>query len=124
MNANQTGALIFSWTGTRAGREGKGLEVFAKAGQYYEGLEKQGRITGTRVYLPVTGTSNGGQYIVEGNLKALLDLTTDDEFTRLAQEASLTTNDFSMNICVGGSPDSLSEGIGNYVTLLQDQGLL
>lgn len=123
MNPNQSGAIIFSWTGNKVGREGKGLEVFGKAGQYYEGLEKAGRITGTRVYLPLTG-GIGGLYVVEGNVHALLELTTDDEFTRLAQEASLVTEGFQMNICVGGSPDSLAEGMGNFVTLLQDQGLL
>ena len=123
MNANQTGAIIFSWTGNKAGREGKGLGVFAKAGEYYERLEKAGTISGTRVYLPMTG-GNGGQYVVEGKLRGLLELATDDEFTRLAQEAALVTEGFRMDIYVGGSPDSLTEGMGNFVTLLQEQGLL
>ena len=122
MNPNQTGAIIFSWSGNKAGREAKGLEVFAKAGQYYEGLEKAGRISGTRVYLPLTGGT--GMYVVEGNLRALLELTTEDEFSRLAQEASLATENFQMNVSVGGGADSLAEGMGNFVTLLQDQGLL
>lgn len=122
MNPNQTGAIIFSWSGNKAGREAKGLEVFAKAGQYYEGLEKAGRISGTRVYLPLTGGT--GMYVVEGNVRSLLELTTDDEFSRLAQEAGLATENFQMNVVLGGSPDSLAEGMGNFVTLLQDQGLL
>jgi len=123
MNPNQTGAIIFSWTGTAAGREAKALQVFARAGQYYEELEKSGRISGTRVYIGMTG-STAGQYVVEGNLRALLELTTDDEFVGLAQEATLNTQDFTMNIYAGGSPDSLAEGMGNYMTMLQQQGLV
>jgi hypothetical protein len=123
MNPSQTGSIVFSWAGNRAGREAKGLEVFARAGVYYEGLEKAGTISGTKVYLPVTG-SGLSLYIVEGKVKDLLELITDDEFMRLAQEAGLVTEGFAMNVYIGGSQDSLSEGVGNYVTLLSDHGLV
>jgi hypothetical protein len=123
MNPNQTGAIIFSWSGIQPGREGKSLQVFGNAGQYYEELEKEGRITGTRVYLGLTG-SNAGQYVVEGNLRSLLELMTDDEFVRLAQQATLHTQDFTMNVYAGGSADSLAEGMGNFITLLQEEGVL
>jgi hypothetical protein len=123
MNPNQTGAIIFSWTDVTAGREAKALQSFARAGQYYEGLEKAGRISGTRVFLGMTG-STAGQYVVEGNLRTLLELTTDDEFAALTQEANLSTDGFTMNIYAGGNPDSLAEGMGNFVTMLQEHGLL
>ena len=123
MNPNQTGAIIFSWTGVTAGREAKSLQSFARAGQYYEGLEKAGRISGTRIFIGMTG-STAGQYVVEGNLRALLELTTDDEFVGLAQQANLNTDGFTMNIYAGGNPDSLAEGMGNFMTMLQEEGLV
>lgn len=123
MNPSQRGALIVSWTGVRTGREGKGLAVFAKAMQQDEELEKEGRISGTRVYLSTTG-SGSGQVILDGVYRELQALLTDDDFVKGLQEAAIVCDGFEVNLCVGGAPDTLTEAMGNYSQVLSEQGLL
>ena len=53
----ERGALTVSWDRVVPGREGKALASFAKALQFNETLEKEGRIDGSRVFFSVTGSA-------------------------------------------------------------------
>jgi hypothetical protein len=121
--ADQQGAIIVSWAGVSRGREGKGMAVFAKAAQYYGELEKEGVLTGTHVYFNNTGGSRG-QIILNGSLGTLNKLMVDAQFTRLQQEASLVADDLQVNTAMGGSFDSVTEGMTENMALLQEHGLL
>ena len=123
MNPGQRGAIIVSWTGVRTGREGKGLGVFGQAMQRNEELEKEGRISGTRVYLNTTG-SQAGQVILDGVYSELQRLLLDDDFVKGLQEAAIVCDGFQVNLCVGGAPDSLTEQMGSYAQTLEEHGLL
>ena len=123
MNPRQRGAIVVSWTGIRTGREGKGMAVFAQAMQRNEELEKEGRISGTRVFLNTTG-SGAGQVILEGVYSELQNVLVDDAFTKGVQEAAIVCDGFAVNLAIGGAPDTLAEAMGNYSQLLAEHGLL
>ena len=123
MNPAQRGAIIVSWTGVRTGREGKGLGVFGQAMQRNEELEKEGRVSGTRVYLNTTG-SQAGQVILDGVYTELQRLLLDDDFAKSLRDAAIVCDGFQVNLCVGGAPDSLTELMGSYAQTLTEHGLL
>ena len=76
------GATVIRWGAAVPGREAKGLEVFGKAIEFFEGLSKTGRIHGHREYIALTG-SVGGFMLVEGESKELLSLLADPEVRAL-----------------------------------------
>ncbi|MDQ1404352.1 MAG: hypothetical protein QOG03_2668 [Actinomycetota bacterium] len=121
--ADQQGAIIVSWAGVTRGREGKAFEVFGKAVQYYGELEKEGVLTGTHVYFNSTG-GNRGQIILNGSMGTLHNLLLDAKFSRLQQEASLIADDLQVNSAIGGSFDSISEGMAANLSVLQEHGLI
>jgi hypothetical protein len=121
--ADQQGAIIVSWENVSRGREGKAFEVFARAAQYYTELEKEGVLTGTQVFFQSTGGARG-QIILNGSMGTLYKLMLDAAFTRVQQEGSLVADGFEVNTCIGGSFDTVSEGMAANMTLLQDHGLI
>mgnify|MGYP007009045887 CR=1 FL=1 len=76
------GATVIRWGAGIPGREAKGLEVFGKAIEHFEGLSKKGRIHGHREYIALTGTS-GGFMIVEGDTKELLGMLGEPERVKM-----------------------------------------
>ena len=71
-----TSAMMMEWGLPIAGREGKAVEVFYAALQYWGGLQKAGKIESFRYYSSLSGNFMGrvGLLIVEG---------TDDQIDRV-----------------------------------------
>lgn len=117
-----TGAIVFRWGSPVRGREQQGLGVFAESTQYYEGLQKEGRIEDSSVWLSMTG--RGGMLVVEGEVEELQRLQNDDEFMRLALKAGAIVDDFTIDLCRGGSDQAVQESIARYTAAASELGIL
>jgi hypothetical protein len=112
-----TGALVARWGGNVPGREAKGLEVFGKAVERFEQLQKQGRIHAHHAYLAGTGEV-GGFMIVEGELEELQKILVETETLSLNAQAAAICQNFSMQLYIGGSDQTVQQTIGTYVEAL------
>jgi len=119
----ERGALAVSWDRVVPGREGKALASFAKALQFNETLEKEGRIDGSRVFFSVTGKSRG-QMVLVGRLQELQTLLTDEEFGARLREGQLVVENMEVTLWAGGSPDTISGAMSVLTQELQEHGLL
>jgi hypothetical protein len=117
------GATIVSWKAGIPGREAKGLEVFGKAVERFEGLAKQGRIHGHHEYFAITG-GEGGCMVITGDLAELMAIAVEPETLALNAQAAAIVQDFSIQIMAGGTDASVQEVMGNYMTSLQEIGYL
>ena len=117
------GATIIRWGAGVPGREAKGLEVFANAIGYFEGLSKQGRIHGHREYISLTGGS-GGTMVIEGDTTELLKIATEPATLALNAQAAAIVNDFEIQVYGGGNDQAIQELIGTYNGALHDVGYM
>lgn len=120
-----TGAIIVTWgTGVR-GRETKSVEVFGHALAYLEGLAKQGRIHGHREYIGLTGNVGrwAGTMIIDGEVDELQKLQLDEEFHSLLVKGASITEDFTVQLAVGGSDQSVQAEVTKYIENLQSLGI-
>lgn len=102
--ADRQGATIISWGNNRVGVPiAKGLEVLAAALGYYDGLVKEGRITGYRVYGPTTRI--GGYLIIEGALSELAAINVETASLKLVAQAGMVVEDLRIELTAGGSAD-------------------
>jgi hypothetical protein len=122
-DVSMTGALMIRWTGVVRGREGKALEVYGRALELYEGLAEEGRLSGHRDYLAVTG-QGGGFVLVEGPLAELLALVASPNHLRIRDEAAAVLDDVEMQIFAGGSDRTAEEMLQSYAAGLADLGYL
>ena len=108
------------------GREAKSLEVFGKALAHYDDLAKQGRIHSHREYFSITGNAGkwGGMQIVEGEIDELLKLQMEDSQRRLMAEAQQIVENFTVQICVGGSERTIADEMTLYADTLKALGYL
>ena len=117
------GATVIRWGATVPGRETKGLEVFGKAIEYFEGLSKKGRIHGHREYISLTGSS-GGFMVVEGDTKELLALQADPDVLALNSQAAAIVQDFEIQVYAGGTDKAIQDLIGTYSTAVGELGYM
>jgi hypothetical protein len=117
------GATVIRWGATVPGRETKGLEVFGKAIEYFEGLSKKGRIHGHREYISLTGKS-GGIMVVEGDTKELLAMQAEPEILALNSQATAIVQDFEIQVYGGGTDQAIQELIGTYSTAVGELGYM
>lgn len=117
------GATVIRWGANVPGREAKGLEVFGKAIEHFEGLSKTGRIHGHREYIALTGTA-GGFMLLEGDTKELLALLAEPEILALNTQAEAIVQDFSIQVFGGGSDQAIQELMGTYSTTLGSMGYM
>jgi hypothetical protein len=118
-----TGAVVIRWGANIPGREAKGLEVFGKAVERFEGFAKQGRIHGHREYFALTGR-DGGFMIIEGEVDELSKIATEPETLSLNAQAASIVQDFEVQLYGGGTDQSTQELMGNYVASLQSIGYM
>jgi hypothetical protein len=118
-----TGAVMIRWGSVIHGREDKSLEVFSTAINTFEQLSKQGRISGHREYINVTG-HDGGFMLVEGDLPELLKLVGETTFLELNSKASAVIEDFEIEVCGGGSDQAIQELMGTYSGAMQSLGYM
>jgi hypothetical protein len=117
------GATVIRWGAGVPGREAKGLEVFGKAIEYFEGLSKKGVIQGHREYISLTGQA-GGFMLIEGEAKELLALLTTPEVLALNVQAEAIVQDFSIQVFGGGTDQAIQELIGSYTGAVSELGYL
>ena len=117
------GATVIRWGASIPGREAKGLEIFGKAIEYFEGLSKTGRIHGHREYIALTG-ADGGFMLVEGDTKELLTLLGEPEVLALNAQAAAIVQDFSIQVYGGGSDQAIQELMGTYTGAVGELGYM
>jgi hypothetical protein len=117
------GATVIRWGAGIPGREAKGLEVFGKAIEFFEGLSKKGRIHGHREYIALTG-ADGGFMLVEGDTKELLTLLSEPEIVALNAQAAAIVQEFTIQVFAGGTDQAIQELIGTYSTAVGELGYM
>jgi hypothetical protein len=118
----QRGALIISWGEARPGvPDNKGLEVFGNALAFYDELEKEGRITGYRVY--ASTRRSFGQLVIEGDVATLAQLTVEEESIKHLVLGGGVVQNLEVELCVGGSADDVTQYYVNGLTALTEAGL-
>jgi hypothetical protein len=108
MGVIKVGAISITWAGVKPGREAQMFDVFARVLAYTEQLQKDGRTSGTQVFVPITGSARD-TLLVTGSLDELLGLLIDDEFEGFVQEGMLVVDDLTVSILGGGEADTLSD---------------
>ncbi|HWC33372.1 MAG TPA: hypothetical protein VG650_00970 [Mycobacteriales bacterium] len=118
-----TGALVIRWGASVPGREAKGLEVFGKAIETFEGLAKKGRVHGHREYIALTGRA-GGFMMADGDVAELQKILVSPEILKLNTQAEAIVSDFEITMYGGGTDQSVQELIGTYTGGLSDLGYM
>lgn len=119
----KTGAISISWGSVIPGREPKALEVFGKIMLFAEELQKSGQIDQVLMFVPIAGSPRDTLLLL-GDTEKLPGLLVDDNFDSHLQEGMLVVEDLRISLWGGGSPDSLSEGLTEYLERLQSHGLV
>jgi hypothetical protein len=118
----QRGAMIITWGEPRPGvPNSKGLEVFATALGYYDELQKEGRISGYRVY--ASTSRDRGCLVIEGELETLAQIHCEEESMKQLALGSAVVQQLEVELCIGGSADDVTGFYTNAVTALAEAGL-
>ena len=118
----QRGAMIITWGEPRPGvPNSKGLEVFATALGYYDELQKEGRISGYRVY--ASTSRDHGVLVIEGELRELAQIQCEDASMKQLALGSAVVQQLEVELCVGGSADDVTGFYTTAVTALAEAGL-
>jgi hypothetical protein len=118
-----TGAVVIKWGSGVPGREAKGLEVFGRAVERFEGLAKQGRIHSHHEYFALSGPESGFM-VVQGEIAELQKIMVEPETIQLNSQAAAIVQGFEIQLYAGGSDQSVQETMGNYMTGLSEIGYL
>ena len=118
----ENGAYVISW-GTVRPNVGvpKAMEVLAKSLSYYEGLQKDGRVTGYRVYASTQGMR--GFLVLEGTRGELAAIAVEKQSLDLLAQAGQVVDDLRTELYAGGSPDDATEYYLNGIVAMQEIGL-
>jgi hypothetical protein len=100
------GALVIGWGAPARGREQASLQVFGEAFEYYDDLVKNHRLTSHQPF--ISTNRNGGMWILSGEMAQLDEIRNEDEYLRLVTRAQLIVDDFTVDICIGGSGEALN----------------
>jgi hypothetical protein len=117
------GATVVRWGATIPGREAKGLEVFGKAVEHFEGLAKKGRVHGHHEYIALTGRV-GGMMVVEGDVAELQKILIEPETLALNTQAEAICQDFEITLYAGGNDQTIQEVMGTYMGALAEMGYM
>jgi hypothetical protein len=116
------GALVISWGEPRPGvPNDKGMEVFADALGFYDGLMKTGRISGYRVY--ASASRSFGLLIVEGDTTALAQLMAEPESQKHLALGGAVVQNINVELMNGGSPDDVAQFYATQIAALAEIGL-
>jgi hypothetical protein len=99
----------------------KGLGVFAEALAYYDGLQKEGRISGYRVY--TSTTRSHGTLIIEGELGTLAQIGTEAESLKQLALGAAVVENLNVELCMGGNADDVSQFYATTLQAVQEKGL-
>jgi hypothetical protein len=86
-------ALFLGWGEVARGREGKALEVFNEALQYYAALQQEGRLESVEPwFLAPHGGDLGGFILLRGQREQLDEIRRSPEFERLQTRAAMVVD--------------------------------
>jgi hypothetical protein len=123
MASVENGAIVVRWGNGRTNVQvSQGMGVLAGALGHYDQLQKDGRITGYRVYASVTGTITG-MLVIEGKLDELAKLLIDSENLKHQLLGSLVVEDLDVQLMAGGSADDATTYYVTGLTHSQAAGL-
>jgi hypothetical protein len=118
----ERGAVVVTWGDGQPGVSGdKGMGVFANALAYYDGLAKQGRITGYRVY--GSATRQAGMLVIEGEVDELAKIQVEPEALKQLALGCAVAQDLRAELFIGGSPDDVTQYYVNGMQALTEAGL-
>jgi hypothetical protein len=117
------GAIVVRWGAPVPGREAKGLDVFGRAVEHFEGQAKQGRIHGHHEYLALTGRA-GGMMVIEGEVDELQKILVEPDTLRLNTQAEAICQDFEICLYAGGNDKTVQEVIGTFAGALTEMGYM
>ena len=116
------GAYVISWGNTRPGMAiSKAMEVLATSLAYYDGLQKDGRITGYRVFGSTQGM--GGFLLLEGDRHELAKISVEEDSLKLLAKAGAVVDGLTTAMYAGGSGDDATEFYLKGLASLQESGL-
>jgi hypothetical protein len=103
------GALVITWRGTRpeASQE-QTLGVLSSVLAHWDERQKDGRITGYRLYGSTHGSAEG-LMIIEGRLADLAAMSVESQSMRLLAKAGTVVEHLSTRIFAGGSVDDATQ---------------
>jgi hypothetical protein len=120
--AERQGAIVISWGTNRSGVPvTKAMEVLATSLAYYDGLVKEGRISGYRTYGSTARL--GGQLVIEGALAELAAISVETESLQLLAKAGMVVEDLRTELMAGGSPDEITSYYLEGMQAMQEAGL-
>jgi hypothetical protein len=112
------GAIIYRWGPVVRGREQESVEAFAESAAYWDGLVDSGRVASHEPYF--SGNRNGGYWIMKGDLDELTAITNEDDYQRLVWKVTMIVEEWSMELCVGGSAEDLGDQIGTFLEVAEN----
>jgi hypothetical protein len=114
--------MIITWGESQPGvSTDQGMSVFGKALEYYDGLQKTGRISGYRVY--ASTRRNRGSIVVEGELTTLAQIQCEEESLKQLALGAAVVQDVDVELCVGGSPDDVAQFFTSSIQAVTEAGL-
>ena len=123
MASVENGAIVVRWGNGRTNIQiTQGMGVLAGALAHYDQLQKDGRITGYRVYASVTGTTTG-MLIIEGKLDELAKLLVDSDNLKQQVLGSVVVEDLDVQLMAGGSADDATTYYVTGLSHVQEAGL-
>ena len=123
MASVENGAIVVRWGNSRTNVQiAQGMGVLGGALAHYDTLQKDGKITGYRVYAAVTGMTTG-MLVIEGKLDELAKLLVDSENLKHQLLGSLVVEDLDVQLMAGGSPDDATTFYVTGLGLAQEAGL-
>jgi hypothetical protein len=114
------GAIVFRWGPSVRGRENAALQVFSESAAYFDDLEKNHRIHGHQPYISMN--RDGGMWILQGDTQELAALREEPEFQRLILRVHQFVEDYSAEMCMGGSVVELEEPMTRFAEVTAELG--
>ncbi len=112
------GAIVFRWGPGVRGREQQSLQVFAESVEYFDDLVKNNRASGHYPYFSTN--RSGGMWIVQGEIDELQALQGEESYQRLTTRVQMIVEDYSAEMCLGGSAEALGGVMGIFGEVIQD----
>lgn len=119
----KTGAVVISWGPAIPGREPRMMAVLQQVLEYAERLVAQGRIEEVLFFVAKTGP-NRDTLMLRGDLETLATLLAGDEFEGHRQDGMLVVQDLQVALWAGGSPRSVTDGVGEHAAKLRAHELV
>ena len=100
-------AIVITWGGGIAGREGKGLEVFMDALTFWGKQAADGKCEQPEAFLAQDGS--GGMLIIRGKSDALREINESDDGLMLISKAQLIVQDLKSHWYFAGDEEIQTE---------------